>query len=83
MRKKFISCLILFALFAFIFQGCTKGPPPPPIGADEVDGAYREAMEAKENLESLEKERDMLNADLKEKQEKLDRAKECAEEEGD
>ncbi len=80
MLKKFVYWLTIIAILTLIFQGCSKPPPPPPTDPAEVDAAYEEAMEAKANLESLEKKRDMLNAELQEKQAKLDRAKACAEE---
>lgn len=79
MLKKFASWLAMFAIATVMFQGCSKPPPPPPISPNEVDKAYEEAMAAKENLESLENERDMLKAELQEKQDELEQAKNCAE----
>lgn len=80
MLKKFTTWLMILAILTIIFQGCSKPPPPPPVGVDQVDKAYEDAMDAKKKYEDLEKERDMLKAELKEKQDKLDAAKKCAEE---
>ena len=79
MLKKLTSLVVMFAIMFIMFEGCSKPPPPPPVSVDEVDGAYNKAMEAKQKFESLEKERDMLKAELKEKQDKLAKAKNCAE----
>ncbi len=78
MLKKFASWITIFALLVIIFQGCAKPPPPPPIDPGEVDVAWGEAQAAKAKLESLEKERDMLKAELEEKENELERAKKCA-----
>ncbi len=79
MLKKALTWVAIFAISTVMFQGCAKPPPPPPISPSEVDKACEDAMAKKKDLESLEKQRDMLKAQLAEKQARMEKSKQCAE----
>ena len=79
MLKKLASWIMIIAFTTVMFHGCSKPPPPPPVSVNEVEEAYNDAMDAKAQYDALEKERDLLKAELKEKQDRLDTAKNCAE----
>lgn len=62
--------LIILAVFSsLILSACT--PPPPPVTKDQLAAATKETLDTEKRANDLKKQKEILEKQLKEKQDKL------------